>query len=161
MDYGIWYGKVSAFFARHPFYLLLLRVYNRYFPILVALSYLAALLITRTGPWGTNLWLPALGFVLLSYVRKKLDFPRPYETWDMMPLISRESRGQSMPSRHVFSASLLSMVLLQVSNWLGLLFFILSLGLGLARVLGGVHYPKDVLAGYLLGLLWGSLLYLF
>lgn len=66
-----------------------------------------------------------------------------------------------MPSRHVFSASLLSMVLLQVSGTLGLLFLVLSLGLASARVLGGVHYPKDVLVGYLLGLLWGSLLYLF
>lgn len=161
MDYGIWYGKVSAFFARHPFYLSVLRGYNRYFPPIIALLYAGVLVWRRTGPWGSYLWLPALGFVLLSYIRKQVNLPRPYETWDMSPLISRESQGKSMPSRHVFSASLLSMVLLQVSGTLGLLFLVLSLGLASARVLGGVHYPKDVLVGYLLGLLWGSLLYLF
>lgn len=161
MDYSVWYQKVSAFFAQHPFCLRLLRVYNHWLPIVIALSYAGVLVATRTGPWGTYLWLPALGFVLLSYVRKQLNLPRPYERWELTPLISRESQGQSMPSRHVFSAALLSMVLLQVSSLFGFLFLILSLGLALARVMGGVHYPKDVLVGYLLGLLWGSLLYIF
>lgn len=33
--------------------------------------------------------------------------------------------------------------------------------LGLVRVLGGVHYPKDVLVGYACGLVWGFLFFLF
>ncbi|HAC3243936.1 TPA_asm: PAP2 family protein, partial [Listeria monocytogenes] len=34
---------------------------------------------------------------------------------------------------------------------------LLSLLLALVRVLGGVHYPKDVLVAWGLGLVWGGL----
>ena len=48
---------------------------------------------------------PAAGFVLLSFVRKRLDRPRPYETCEgVQPLIARDGSGESFPSRHTFSA---------------------------------------------------------
>ena len=43
----------------------------------------------------------------------------------------------------------------------GLILLVLSALLGLVRVLGGVHYPKDVLVGYACGLLWGILFFIF
>ena len=42
----------------------------------------------------------------------------------------------------------------------GLVLLVLSAFLGLVRVLGGVHYPKDVLVGYACGLLWGILFFI-
>ncbi|KXT74610.1 Phosphatidylglycerophosphatase B [Streptococcus gordonii] len=46
--------------------------------------------------------------------------------------------------------------------WLpGLLCLLLSAGLAAVRVIGGVHYPKDVLVGYLCGICWGSILFIF
>lgn len=161
MHYPIWYGKVSTFFTRHPFYLRLLRLYNRCFSILVALMYGVFLFLTRTGPTGVYLWLPASGFFLLSFVRKQLDYPRPYEVWNITPLLMREGQGEAMPSRHVFSATIISMVILQGSTMLGSILLVLSLGLAVVRVLGGVHYPKDVMVGYLMALIWGSIFYLF
>lgn len=102
---------------------------------------------------------PGIGFVLLSLVRKILNQPRPYERWDIEPLIEKDSSGQSMPSRHVFSATIISMCLLTINFWLGLLLLILSALLAFCRVIGGVHYPKDVLVGYAIGVLVGLVLF--
>ena len=66
-----------------------------------------------------------------------------------------------MPSRHVFSSTIIAMSALSLSPWFGFILLFLTALLALVRVLGGVHYPKDVLVGYACGLLVGSLLYLF
>ena len=65
-----------------------------------------------------------------------------------------------MPSRHVFSASMVSMCALRLSFPFGLMLLGFSLILAFCRVLGGVHYPKDVLIGYALGFSFGLLLFL-
>ena len=87
--------------------------------------------------------------------------PRPYEVWEIIPLLDRDSPGQSMPSRHVFSASIISMACLHTSLSVGFILLILSVFLGLVRVLGGVHYPKDVVVAYICALVWGVIFFLF
>jgi len=104
--------------------------------------------------------LPAIGFCLLSIIRKRINQPRPYEKWAIQPLLDKDTSGKSMPSRHVFSAALISMCLLYFFWLPGLLCLLLSAGLAAVRVIGGVHYPKDVLVGYLCGICWGALLFL-
>ena len=106
-------------------------------------------------------FVPASGFVILSLLRKKINAPRPYEVWEIVPLLDRDSPGQSMPSRHVFSATIISMACLHASLSVGLILLILSAILGLVRILGGVHYPKDVVVGYMCALVWGVLFFLF
>lgn len=66
-----------------------------------------------------------------------------------------------MPSRHVFSATIISMAILRLNLILGIFFLILSLVIALCRVLGGVHYPRDVMVGFLVGIVCGLLLFLF
>ena len=106
-------------------------------------------------------FIPASGFVILSFLRKKINAPRPYEVWEIVPLLDRDSPGQSMPSRHVFSATIISIACLHASLSVGLILLVLSALLGLVRVLGGVHYPKDVLVGYICALVWGLIFFLF
>ena len=48
------------------------------------------------------LLVPASGFILLSVIRKAINWPRPYELGALPPLLEREGKGSSMPSRHVF-----------------------------------------------------------
>nr|WP_080035087.1 phosphatase PAP2 family protein [Streptococcus mutans] len=105
-------------------------------------------------------FIPGASFILLSLLRKILNQPRPYERWTISPLIIKDAKGQSMPSRHVFSAVVISVCVLRVTTWAGIFLLILSAILAFCRVLGGVHYPKDVVVGYITGLIAGSLLFL-
>ena len=165
-NYQEWYDHIAGNIENKPFLLSLLRTFNRFMTIVMPMIYLTLLAITYLQQGlgkqvGIYLFIPASGFVILSFLRKKINAPRPYEVWEIVPLLDRDSPGQSMPSRHVFSAIIISMVCLHASLSVGLILLILSAILGLVRVLGGVHYPKDVLIGYACGLVWGVLFFLF
>lgn len=98
---------------------------------------------------------PAIGFFVVTVVRKIINSPRPYEAWAIVPILKKETKGQSFPSRHVFSASIIGTVFCSQSWLLGGFILILALLLAVIRVIGGVHYPRDVIAGFLLGILLG------
>ena len=165
-NYQEWYDYVAGNLENKPFLLSLLRAFNRFMTVVMPIVYLTLLATTylQQGLGEQALiyvFVPASGFVILSFLRKKINAPRPYEEWGIKPLLDRDSPGQSMPSRHVFSATIISMACLHASLSVGLILLILSAILGLVRVLGGVHYPKDVVVGYICGLMWGMIFFLF
>ena len=164
-NYQEWYNHIATNIENKPFFLSLLRTFNWFMTVVMPIVYLT-LLATTYFQEGLGkqvliyVFIPASGFVILSLLRKKINAPRPYEVWEIVPLLDRDSPGQSMPSRHVFSATIISMACLHASLTMGMICLTLSALLGLVRVLGGVHYPKDVLAGYACGLLWGILFFI-
>ena len=165
-NYQEWYDKRKSSLLRQPQGLQLMRVFNSMMTVLMPLAYLTLLganFISKGlgQELATYIMVPALGFILLTLVRKWINQPRPYETWGIVPLLEKDSSGNSMPSRHVFSATIISMACLHANLSAGLILLVLSALLGLVRVLGGVHYPKDVLVGYACGLLWGILFFIF
>lgn len=164
-NYQEWYDHIAGKIKNNPLFLRLLRAFNRFMTVVMPIVYLTLLAITYLQQGlgkqvGIYLFIPASGFVILSFLRKKINAPRPYDVWEIVPLLDRDSPGQSMPSRHVFSASIISMACLHASITIGMVCLTLSALLGLARVLGGVHYPKDVVVGYICGLVWGVILFL-
>ena len=165
-NYQEWYDHIAGNIENKPFLLSLLRTFNRFMTVVMPMIYLTLLAVTYLQQGlgkqvGIYLFIPASGFVILSFLRKKINAPRPYEVWEIVPLLDRDSPGQSMPSRHVFSATIISMACLHASLTMGMICLTLSAFLGLVRVLGGVHYPKDVVVGYICGLVWGVLFFLF
>ena len=64
-----------------------------------------------------------------------------------------------MPSRHVFSMTVIAVTGFMVNGVLGGVLIALSLMLCFVRVIGGVHYPSDVAVGFLSAVMWGSVLY--
>ena len=165
-NYQEWYDYVAGNLENKPFLLSLLRAFNRFMTVVMPIVYLTLLATTylQEGLGEQALiyvFIPASGFVILSLLRKKINAPRPYEEWGIKPLLDRDSPGQSMPSRHVFSATIISMACLHASLTVGFILLVLSALLGLVRVLGGVHFPKDVVVGYICGLVWGVIFFLF
>lgn len=98
--------------------------------------------------------IPAVGFVILSIYRARVNAPRPYEVFDTPPLVVKNTRGNSFPSRHVFSAFIIATTAIQFFPVLGVILYVCGVLLAITRVLAGVHFPKDVVAGALTGIVF-------
>ena len=156
----LFYERVRPFFVTHPYYLSLLKWTNRLVTLLMALLYFyvlwaAYLKASKTWIVLAYLLVPATGFIVLSVIRKRMNWPRPYELGTFPPLLNREGKGSSMPSRHVFSAAIISTVAWGVHPLLSVLGLSLALLLSGVRVLAGVHFVRDVVVGFLSAILWG------
>ncbi|AGY38759.1 phosphatase PAP2 family protein [Streptococcus ilei] len=156
----LFYERVRPFFVTHPYYLSLLKWTNRLVTLLMPLLYFyvlwaAYLKASKTWIVLAYLLVPATGFIVLSVIRKRMNWPRPYELGTFPPLLNREGKGSSMPSRHVFSAAIISTVAWGVHPLLSVLGLSLALLLSGVRVLAGVHFVRDVVVGFLSAILWG------
>ncbi|MBQ1351251.1 MAG: phosphatase PAP2 family protein [Oscillospiraceae bacterium] len=84
--------------------------------------------------------------------------PRPIvELKALIPLIPTQD-GFSFPSGHTGSSFAASFVYLwgAPARWAKIFFPILAGLMGLSRIYIGVHYPSDVLAGAILGIIWSQ-----
>lgn len=124
-------------------------VYATYPIVLVILLYTGDPRIWRV------LFTPAISFVLVSIFRKQINAPRPYEVTGVTPLIKKDTQGKSFPSRHVFSVFVVATTLYHLYISLGIFFMLLGCILAILRVIGGVHFKRDVIVGALIGILSG------
>ena len=99
--------------------------------------------------------IPLLSIVVITLLRKVLARPRPYEEYPIDQILEKETQHNAMPSRHVFSASIIAMMCFSVSPILACILLVLAAIEGYIRVVGGVHYPRDVIVGYFLGVFFG------
>lgn len=120
------------------------------YPLLLAL-----LLIQRNPFLLRAVLVPGISFVAVSVFRRIYNAPRPYERFNMPPVLNKDSRGQSFPSRHVFSVFVIAMTFFYINPSMGIMLFVVGAGIAAIRVIGGVHEPRDVIAGTLVGILCG------
>lgn len=105
----------------------------------------------------------ALPFILVSVVRRIMRAPRPEELLPLEEygLKAPGKKGGSFPSRHVFSSMLIGTLLLGDIVWLGATVLTLGVVLAVSRVLRGVHFIRDTVAGALIGVAAGAIGLLF
>lgn len=154
------YGRWAAPWRAHPRALAALSWANR---LIVWLFYGAYGVLLVKAPLTAPLAavalaaVPAAGFALLSVARERVNAPRPYEGGGLVPLLSRDGQGRSFPSRHAFSAFTIASCWWYVSPPASAMLLVAGVLLGLIRVGGGVHYPRDVVVGALCGIAIGAL----
>ena len=95
----LFYERVRPFFVTHPYYLSLLKWTNRLVTLLMPLLYFyvlwaAYLKASKTWIVLAYLLVPAIGFIVLSVIRKRMNWPRPYELGTFPPLLNREGKSQ-------------------------------------------------------------------
>ncbi len=98
---------------------------------------------------------PFLAFSFCTALRLILNLPRPYEIYPLPSLTGKSKKGQSFPSRHCVSASVIALAFLKLCTPLGIFFIALSVIIAITRVLSGVHFIKDTLVGTLMGTVFG------
>lgn len=96
---------------------------------------------------------PAVSFAVISIFRYVLCAPRPYELFNIPPVIKKDTKGKSFPSRHVFSAFVIATSVFHFSRPEGIVLGAFGIILAASRVFGGVHFIRDVIAGGLLGII--------
>jgi phosphatidylglycerophosphatase B len=105
------YDRIEDWFFLHPAALDGMKILNRWLPRVVYCSYgmlLIFLALSRDLRIFRVLLVPAVVFLSVTLLRKLWNFPRPYEALNIHPLIPRDKKGQSFPSRHVASATILA-----------------------------------------------------
>ena len=118
---------------------------------------LAASLFTPGKSFWRVLLVPAVTFFAVTVFRRICNAKRPYEVWDVKPLIPRDKKGHSFPSRHTFSIYIIAMAAFYVCLPLGILLAAAGVFLASARIVARVHFVKDVVAGAALGVGLGVL----
>lgn len=94
---------------------------------------------------------PAISFFIVTKFREKINAKRPYEIYGFKPLLNKDTEGKSYPSRHVFSIFVIGGSIWIINKVIGTIILIMGLFLAVIRVVMGVHFPKDVFAGAVIG----------
>jgi membrane-associated phospholipid phosphatase len=110
----------------------------------------------RTVAYELVLGTMILGLIVTS-MKILIHRTRPFIKLQNIRIIGSRASGQSFPSGHTSQAFFLATLL---SHYYGLgvytLVFYLIAGLvGLTRIYVGMHYPRDVLGGAMVGTVWG------
>lgn len=96
-----------------------------------------------------------IGYVVVGIVRKLVNAPRPYELYDFFENVPKHKPGMSFPSRHAYSAFVLATLAWLVHPLITAALAILAAAICVTRVLVGLHFIRDVIAGALIGVLSG------
>lgn len=156
------YLKMTGTIRSHPEKICLVQKINRMLTGIVFLVYplfLLTLLIKGHPFFLRALIVPFFSFLAVTIFRKCWNAPRPYEKFGVPPVLDKNTQGKSFPSRHVFSVYIIAITVFYCCPGAGILLGILGIGLAVIRVIGGVHEPKDVIAGAVAGICCGLIGY--
>ena len=150
------YIRVTGPFREDPNKAKRLALANKAATLFVFFSYpliLLWLLSMRSASLYRAIVVPLDGFLAVSVFRWLVNRKRPYEAFDIPPVLAKDTKGKSFPSRHVFSAMVIAVTVLTLTGFAlwGMLLVLAAAFLGWIRVVAGVHYPIDVISGMLLG----------
>ncbi|MEE1029318.1 MAG: phosphatase PAP2 family protein [Agathobacter sp.] len=146
------YIKMTDFIKSKPVLTKVLIAVNKLITAGIFVVYpllLVWLFFTDTAALFMATLVPCTGFVALSVFRHFINRPRPYEKFETTSVMSKDTVGKSFPSRHVFSAFVIAFTFYWCVGieWLGIGLIIASVILAVMRVVLGVHFISDVLAG--------------
>lgn len=85
---------------------------------------------------------------------------RPFILLTQARIVGRRAGGRSFPSGHTSQAFFMATLMagyFHAGIWAVCLLYAVALGVGITRMYVGAHYPRDVLAGAILGSAWGLL----
>ncbi len=102
-----------------------------------------------------------IAWIISHIIKNILAWPRPFLFFaeSDINLLFEWGGYNSFPSGHTTFFSALAVSLMFFHRRLGALYLVGALLIGLARIVGGVHFPIDILAGYALGVAVSYIIY--
>lgn len=97
-------------------------------------------------------------FVMAEIIRRVYFRPRPFVYNHVNLLIPHSASEASFPSGHASFYFALSTIIYGYNKKAGILFYIGSFFMVISRVFVGIHWPSDILAGAVLGIVMGLVL---
>lgn len=155
---GQQYQEMLQWLRKRPFFAKVVTAATRGLPAFFALGYIGtclALLLLRDSRLLRFAGVPAVTLGVVLVLRKFINRTRPYEVYGFQPLITRDKKGKSCPSNHTASAFVIALAFLYLSVPAGIIGLALAAAVAGSRVVTGVHWPGDVLAGALVAVLLG------
>ena len=158
-SYEDFYNKISLPIKNSSLkYKIFLFIY-RYLVYLTVLIYMALLIYCLIQGLYHQLFnavlTPAITFIVVTIVRRLINAPRHYKVYPIKPLIEKNKAGESFPSRHTLSITIIAMAGLYIWWPAGVVLWVMSVCMGISRVVAGVHFPRDVLAAAMISIVAG------
>lgn len=97
------------------------------------------------------LFAAALAWGIAEVIKALFPTLRPFEVNGAVSMVLIPPIGGAFPSAHSAAAFALATTIWLHDKKVGLIYIISALTVGIARVLGNVHYPIDILGGAILG----------
>ncbi|MDA0768684.1 MAG: phosphatase PAP2 family protein [Chloroflexi bacterium] len=94
----------------------------------------------------------ALSSLVVLIINAFYERPRPFEVMDVTLLFYRPT-DPSFPANSAAAAFALAAAIWLVNRRVGTAMIVAAVGYGLSRIIAGVHYPLDVLAGWFIAVL--------
>ncbi|MHA1239187.1 MAG: phosphatase PAP2 family protein [Promethearchaeota archaeon] len=93
------------------------------------------------------------------YIKLKKEGVKRHDLFIRIPYLMSDSEEKSFPSGHVTFFFLFGIILANYFNsWpIFLIFFSLDIIMGVSRVILGVHFPTDIIFGFIFGFLYALL----
>lgn len=152
------YKSIVGFFKRNKPCNTVLKLCYNFLPLIMFVSYgilIVFMFFSDIKIFARITLSPLTVFAIVTFFRKIFNRPRPYEKFATTSVFGKSKKGESMPSRHTACAFIIAMAFMYVSIPLGIAYLIISALIMISRVLAGVHFISDVLAGMAISLLYG------
>ena len=97
-------------------------------------------------------------WMVVELVKALVRRSRPFKRVTQARIVGYQARGRSFPSGHTSQAFFTATLMIQhfhAGAGSAFLLYVIALLVGVTRIYVGAHYPRDVLAGAILGSVWG------